>query len=663
MPSTRALTVLCALLLAACGEEQNTNIEPTATEFEGGKADSLAKPIKTLTCTVADPYVRPGGFARVEVHAHDAEGRASRNYQVTVEPVAGTRVVQRNKVIFDHEGSYQITCCALDAVRCDTTGVQVGRAHPMLVAQTTPYSDDGLVRLHGRAVAQEQGPLQVTVNGDRLDLDANGRFGAFMPISSGINTFEVVATDDEGRSSTVHNWSLGGPFRAAGALQANAAQISLGADGFDLLSMLLAEAVEGFLSSVDLEALLSHRYEGTLDERRWTVQPQYFDMDRPSFDIQAALGGADVAVQLYQITFEATIGADIALLGWTERRVTINLSQLALTGKLISWGQTLELQDAAIDLSAPEIDVAGLPDFLVEAALYFVEDQLIATLKTQLKTAVEQQIANLALAFVASRIIELPEPLWGSLEVHTTLDQITMDARGLQAQLAWAVDGDTDPRRAEAPGYVITEGQPTITHARPLEIALTIDALNATLFAAWQVGALDLSLEVSTASLDRVDTVEVQGLDLFLDPQLPPLVRPGDQPGEYLLELAGLRLDGVMETDLGVVNIALLIGATLHAQIFVDEQGLNVRARVDHLISDVLIPPKPLEVEPARRLLERLLQEEVLPRFADVLKTLPIPEADLSKINITDTYLQAVELELMPGNSGVLHLSADLSVR
>jgi hypothetical protein len=657
MFSKRALLCLFALLPIACSDDPAPEAS-AAGAFEGGKADSLAGPITALTCAVPEAHVRPGGFARVEVHATDVEGHASRNYAITVSPSAGTRVVQRNKVIFDHEGSYQLTCCALDAPHCDTAGVQVGRVHPMLVAQSTPFTDDGLVRLSGRATGRDGQTPRVTVNGATLELAADGRFNAFLAVVPGVNAFEVVATDGEGQWSTAHTWSMGGPFQAADVPRTNAARVRLGAEGFSQLTTLLGSAVEGFLESTHFDDLLNHRYEGTLRDRAWAVQPKFFNMGTPDLSLRATAGGLQVAVDLHAITFAATIGGDVPLLGWTEREVTIGLSTFDLSGQLVARDGTLALESAEVTYSDPQVDVPGLPDFLVEATLRFFEDELSASLEARIKAAVETQVAGLAQAFAEPRSVTLPEPLWGALQVHGALEQITLDARGLQAQLAWAVDGDTDPRRADAPGYVITEGEPVITGANPLELALALDAMNAALFAAWQIGALDLALEIPIQDLDRVGEVQVQRFDVFVDPQLPPMARPGDRPGEYLLELGGVRLDGVMETDLGVVNTALIAGATLRARIYIDDAGLNVTGSVEQLVADVLIPPKPLEAEPARRLVEQVLRERVLPRFADVLKTLPIPEADLAKIHLPGTHLRATDIELVPAAPGVLHLEA-----
>ena len=67
-----------------------------------------------------------------------------------------------------------------------------------------------------------------------------------------------------------------------------------------------------------------------------------------------------------------------------------------------------------------------------------------------------------------------------------------------------------------------------------------------------------------------------------------------------------------------------------------------------------------MEPEPARRLLERLVRRHALPKIARIVKTIPIPDADLSGLGIPGvTRLRAERLEMMPHGSG-LRVGGDL---
>ena len=78
-----------------------------------GKADVSSGPIKTLSCQVENSFIRKGSFARIKVNALDAEGVASRNYELRPQPSVGTRVVQRNQIIFDLDGAYTVSVVRL----------------------------------------------------------------------------------------------------------------------------------------------------------------------------------------------------------------------------------------------------------------------------------------------------------------------------------------------------------------------------------------------------------------------------------------------------------------------------------------------------------------------------------------------------------------------
>ena len=88
------------LLLLNCSEGMfSSSTEENTGTFE--KADVSSGPIEKLSCQIEESFVRKGSFARIKVDALDAEGISSRNYELKPTPSIGTRVVQRNQIIFD----------------------------------------------------------------------------------------------------------------------------------------------------------------------------------------------------------------------------------------------------------------------------------------------------------------------------------------------------------------------------------------------------------------------------------------------------------------------------------------------------------------------------------------------------------------------------------
>ena len=239
-----------------------------------------------------------------------------------------------------------------------------------------------------------------------------------------------------------------------------------------------------------------------------------------------------------------------------------------------------------------------------------------------------------------------------------------MSDQGLLLGVGLAIDGETDPARAKAPGPLMTSLEvPKLNQGAPYELAFHLDLLNRLFFSAWQTGGLDLITRVDEPIRDQGDLLGDQQLTLFVTPSLTPVVRMGEREGELIIGLGGLRVDGVLESDLAVLNFALETGGALRALLSAQGSALYVSATAEELTADVLIAPAGWEKEPTRQLISRLIETKVAPKYVDLLRSLPVPSADLSDLNLGSlSTLEALDLSLSSTSNSVT-LGADVELK
>ncbi len=156
------------------------------------------------------------------------------------------------------------------------------------------------------------------------------------------------------------------------------------------------------------------------------------------------------------------------------------------------------------------------------------------------------------------------------------------------------------------------------------------------------------------------DLIQAKSLTLFITPQLPPVVKMGQRDGELVLEIGEVYVDGILESDLGVWNTTLTAGGTLRALITATEDGIQVSTTTERLEVDVLITPAQWEIEPTRQLLESVIAKSILPKYMDILKELPIPNADLSSLQLPN--IQSLRIKSLNFKSDQTSLSAQAEI-
>lgn len=656
----RLITLMSLALIAGCGDQTANDAEiasqrPGGEAQEGadGKADTTVGPVTAMRCSAQSSYVRKGGYVEVDVDARDAEQQLSRNYALTVTPSADTRVIQRNKIIFDGEGAYEIACCALDTGLCDHTAVQVGQLYPAL-SVTAPRWLDGpqTARLEGRALDHTGKAASVKVEGQRVRVDADGRFTVSLPARSGVNTYTLVATDAEGRSSTRFAWVMAGPFGDLDRPEADGVVVALGDEAYPQLSDLIRRGLDLALQAESFYAGIMRSKEGTEGVYKWKMKPVGIGITDVKVDLEPHPAGLQVNAALERITFTAELETKLGFFGWKKREATARLARLAASAVANVRDGQITLADLSVELTDLDLEISDLPGFVEDLLLYFFEDDLAKTLETQLQRQIDKKLASALDGFAKELPLELPEPLHGDLVATTRVSTIHGDAAGLMVGLALTVDGETDPLRLDAPG----PWRGAAAAARPsrdamYEAALSVDLLNTLFFAAWQTGALDLSFSQEEVRTNP-DVPGVIRVDYFIDPRMPPVVYAGDNPGIFNLALPAIQLDVVMETSLGFVNASAAVGGEMAIAFKAEGDAVAVDVTPLDITLDLQVAPADLEREAVRRYLAGLVETKIFPKLARLSRVVPVPEADLTDLGLEGvSRLTVRDLDIGAGQS------------
>ena len=662
-----ALLFSISLIALSCADVNDSSLDPNGEgAFNTGKADITVGPIDKISCGIDSPFVRRGSYGSFKVEALDSSGAKSRNYSLTVDPPMGTRVIQRDQVIFDLEGQYEVQCCALDASEnrsiCDRVAVQVGSLHPALSVSVAPFSDE-VTRVYGSAVDALGAPAKVLVNGQPVAVDEEGRFSMTAVIQSGLNRFEVSAIGGEGRRSEKRAWTIGGPFADIEALDPTALRVNLSALSMPALEQILVGVLLKNINLYAESAPFREAKTGSTLNYHWRLTPS--EIPRSEIDLSLEISPRPNELKLrvnlphFQILGDAETRFGNG--DWRQRDVSVQANfEISIDLGFHSGG--IDLLNTDVKVSALEIEIRDLPGVIEEILEFFLKGELQEALLGAIKQAGDKSLTDTLENFRVQEELILPEPLFGSLDLEGRVSELTVNPEGILLGFGLFIDGETDPARVDAPGPLMSSMNiPYIPQQGAYEASLHIDLLNRLFFAAWQTGSLDFSMIMDDAIGNENDLItEADQLTLFITPQLPPVVRMGPAQGELIFEFGALRMDGVLDTTLGVWNCAINVGGAVRATLSADRMGLRVSATTELVEADVLIAPAQWELEPTRRYLEALIAKDVLPKYLEILRDLPLPDAELSSLGLPGIHALKIADLKVSSNPSSLTVSADL---
>ena len=507
---------------AQSGEESPLN----HLDGVGGKADISAGPIESISCNVEQSFIRRGGFARLSVDAKDGEGLKSRNYQLVPDPKVGTRVVQRDQVIFDVEGSYTVSCCALDNFLCDQIAIQVGEPHPALALSVSEFSEDVAI-LKGHALDRNGEPPHVEVNGLTIPVQNNGHFETRVATPTGLNRFNVVATDVEGLKSQRYAWTMGGPYSDITEVDPSAVRLRLGEQTYGTISSILkayfVKLVTEFSSSDKLRVTQS----GSVLGYHWEVTPTDIDLGDAAVTLSSGEASDELILSVSLLGFKVFADGKTRFRGgyWRHRDVQVS-SDLYIKVPFTLHTLGVDIGEVTSQVQNLNVEISDLPGF-IEGILEGIFDNKIQDALVEMVESVgDEGLSTILSSFTFAQTLELPDPLSGMIELSGQVSELRADEEGVALSIGLSADGETDPARLKAPGPLKTSVEPPqVQRGQAYELALHVDALNRILFSAWQSGGLDSIQRVDHPVGEDDPVLGDQILTLFITPALPPGMR------------------------------------------------------------------------------------------------------------------------------------------
>lgn len=661
------LVCLVALTASGCGGDSSSSGDSpreseVVNEGGGGKADTLAGPIASFQCKAQENFVRRGDFVTIEVDARDARGNASRNYAVVATPPNSVRVVQRNKVIFDADGVYEIECISRDSEVMGATSVRVGTQDPALRLNAPTFVEgSGEITVSGSAFTASGSRAEVTINGSSVSVDEEGSFQVVLNAEEGLNQFTAVAKDERGRTTERNEWTLAGDFGDLHEITPDVAQVKISNRVYGELSELFSRILTAHLKTEEFrEQFLADK----VDDEDYRLYPEDLVFDGPEMVLEAQDGAIGVTLKIRNLRYFGEVETHF-LFGWSKRDFEVKVETLTLRATLGVHGPSdLRLTDTALEHSEIELNLSSLPGFVEDILVDLATDGLAEKIAGDLEEKGNEALGGVFDGFSQEHDLDLPEPLLGSLQGRIELSSLSADEGGVHVGLGATFDGDTDPWRADAPGpWKLPGGSPTLPGEQNYEVAFSADMLNKLFFAAWQVGGMDMVLTPDAPELSD-EMFQASSLDIFLDPSMPPVIRPGEEAGTLKVQFAGLRADIILETNLGVFNIALQVYAEGVIGVGTQDGEVVTTFEVSDIQADVLVAPANLEPEPMRRYLEQVVSDKVLPKLAELAESLPIPEAQLDHLGVEGVSVLRIKglTPIRVGGSGGLGFGGQIEI-
>lgn len=386
------------------------------------------------------------------------------------------------------------------------------------------------------AVVSGDGNLldSVTVNGATasLETDTAQHWSATVPLETGLNTFEVVATSGTTTLRDVRSVVYGDHREASGSLP-EAVQIQVGAAVLEDLSPLITDVLDPVTLQAQLQAL--NPVVDTGD-----IQVSIDGLDFGAVDVVLLPGQGVLEVGLVVHDVDIDVGIDGLPFGIDEAEIEMDalifdlgVQLSAEDGHLVA---TLIQPAVAFDDFDFELDTWLIDLFIgdgdVEDLLLEEIDALLPSLQPQ----IDQALAGLELSS-ATQLLGM------DMEVDATFAYAAVTPAGIDLVLDVAADVNGNP----VGGEHLVVGTEPMAAGDGIAVELSDDFVNRFLHEVWAGGGLDMALAVEPYDtiellLTQVGGVQGAGGSFALAPRMAPVfvARGGEsrlQLGEVLLTM------------------------------------------------------------------------------------------------------------------------------
>lgn len=354
--------------------------------------------------------------------------------------------------------------------------------------------------------SDDTGVATVRVNGVAAAVDATGAWTARVPVVSGTQLIQAVATDGDGNVGKESRAVLVGPLRPISTTVPKALTSSISAAAFAAIGRGLA----GFVRDGDLAAIIAPSNpvidagapdgpdclyaqasitRAEVADARVALTPTVNGLaldvvlERPAIGVHAAY-----AVSCFDDDFDATATA-------TRIRITGQLRVGISNG-----GFDVALVDQNVAVTGLELGLGGLPGEIADLL------HLDTALGPIVGLAVEKLVLpELDRVFGALGDVHTVEVLGTPIDIRLAPAQLRFDDAGALIALDGALRAHGDEG---APGYVYVANEPPVlTTDHGLAFAVADDVANQLLGSLWAAGGLEVALDLTSGDYGGLGTL------------------------------------------------------------------------------------------------------------------------------------------------------------
>ncbi len=643
-PGTDASRLVAGLLLAMLpvwGCSGATGGDETNGGGGGGKADGPGDIVLTLDRT----WIQPGGKVTLTVDALDEKGRATTDWNLTVNPDQGVRVVPAggDKVFVSmaQEGIYRITVVnnasgrsdqarlRVDEAGCRVVVDQPARGAALLGADGTRVTvighvEDSLDQLH-----------TLQVNGEWIQVDSQGRFETHVTGRRGINRLELVTRDSMGNKfRSLQSFLLASKYldREA-ALSAN---LRMGPAAMDLVMSLVAELLNGNASlgeqPLQLASLLPHP---TSVSDSSTVDVQRIDLGKVTGHMAVSSGGV--------VALSARVGTRTTVTGWAhflggthDYTLTVDWIDMSVRYRVSirNGAARVEVLDVNVDVGDWDIDLDWAPDFLAGDVGEDVHDAVVKALRENVPDLIAGYLDGVA----GEHEVPGYQDLFGTVEPlrwSYGITSITTDNSGLSLGMTVRADAGQGWGVPELPGVPVLGdlvADPGIVRA-DLGLSTDIQSVNQILWAMWKGGAFSRSFDAAPY-LPPLQDMPFQpwSAEVAINGLLPPVAQAGSDG--LTLSVGDIQVDLYLSSQLGEINATAYAAADVQVQVRPGRTGYELVVSMQDVYVDIdRVSLAGIDPEAIEAYVEPLIQN-MLPRMLKMSAMIPMVSIPLDLIGL-----------------------------
>ena len=647
----------------------------------------------TAVFDTATLEVLPGAAATLDLvlDGYEAELGESLGYAVALSDAYGNTLdssavaittspdgvdISPGALSFTEEGIFDVTA-AIDGLS-DTEGPVTVDSNGPLIRVDSPargdYGSTAQIFVEGVITDAVTGVVSAELNGSALSLEKDGSFRQKLRMDPGTNFIAVSAVDGDGNASDLDMAVMySDTYLEDGAEVEDMLDIHAGQDGLSALAASAGDQID--LGAIEDGLIASNPvYDSDFDWACAYLSEAYLQVDIEGLDyadfavdMRADTGELIVDVSLSDLVID--VGGDYALCFGnnalnTQLTADEALIEVALEIAVSSRGRiSAEVASTSVTLINFDADFDSL-NTLVD---------VLSTLGLDLETLIQDILEEELTAAIESELPPVVEDMLDLFEIRQTIDLVSTTALMTAAPrdivlssdgMTIIMDGDVSPSATdgglpEVPGSVLmVASHPEYTGDPEVELALSADAINRVLHAAWLGGAFSLSLSDSDLGLDAATIGAIfpgaTSLSMEVFPQQAPTVSPGTGAGMLDLAVGELQIEAYGDVG-GVDTWLATISVQAAGSIDLSLDGDAVAMEATELLAsfDVHVD-EATDVAAAEQL------EDILDAFAGGLAAELLPEVAFAIPEIAGITLSPVGTEVLGADDDWIGVQLDI---